>query len=38
MNDADWIGRSTMRQDIATPRLLAEFRATLKPWVFEGGG
>lgn len=36
MDYADWIGRSTTRLDIATPRLLAEFRATLKPWAFDG--
>ncbi len=29
-----WIGRRTVREDIATPRLAAEFRATLEPWLF----
>lgn len=30
MNDySDWIGRSTVREDTVTPRLLAEYRATL---------
>jgi 3-methylfumaryl-CoA hydratase len=31
----DWIGRSTVRDDIVTDRLLAEYRATLGAWLFE---
>ena len=31
----DWIGRGVARNDMATPRLLAEYRATLGPWLFE---
>lgn len=34
----DWIGRSLVREDVLTPRLLAEFRATLAPWLFDDGG
>ena len=34
---ADWIGRQTVREDIATPRLLAEYRATLGPYLFGAG-
>ena len=30
----DWIGRSLTREDVAAPRLLAEFRATLHPFLF----
>lgn len=32
---ADWIGRSVAREDVATPRLLAEYRACLRPFLFE---
>jgi 3-methylfumaryl-CoA hydratase len=40
MNDTfeNWIGRSQTRQDVASERLLAEYRATLAPHLFEGGG
>jgi 3-methylfumaryl-CoA hydratase len=31
----DWIGRSVTRLDVVTERLLAEFRATLSPHLFE---
>ena len=31
----DWIGRSITREDVATPRLLAEYRATLGDTLFE---
>lgn len=31
----EWIGRSTTRGDQVTPRSLAEYRATLGPWLFE---
>jgi 3-methylfumaryl-CoA hydratase len=31
----EWIGRSVVREDIATPRLAAEYRATLSPRLFE---
>lgn len=31
----DWAGRSVTREDIATPRLLAEYRATLPGLLFE---
>jgi len=31
----DWIGRGLVRHDVATARLLAEYRATLGPWLFE---
>jgi 3-methylfumaryl-CoA hydratase len=31
----DWIGRSITRRDVVTPRLLAEYRATLSPFLFE---
>lgn len=34
---SDWIGRSTTRSDVASSRLLAEFRATLSPFLFERG-
>lgn len=30
----DWIGRSVVRKDIVTPRLLAEYRATMTPFLF----
>jgi 3-methylfumaryl-CoA hydratase len=33
-----WIGRSLTREDVASERLLAEYRATLAPHLFEGGG
>lgn len=29
----DWIGRSVVREDIVTPRLLAEYRATMTPFL-----
>ncbi len=32
---ADWIGRSITRDDVVTPRLLAEYRAAMAPWLFE---
>ena len=32
---SDWVGRSITREDIATPRLLAEYRATMVPHLFE---
>jgi 3-methylfumaryl-CoA hydratase len=32
---ADWIGRSVVRDDVVTPRLLAEYRATLSPYLFQ---
>ena len=32
---ADWIGRSVTREDVATPRLLSEYRACLNPFLFE---
>lgn len=35
---ADWIGRSLVRRDAVTARLAAEYRATLSPFLFEGGG
>ena len=31
----NWIGRTTIRDDVVTPRLVAEFRATLAPHLFE---
>lgn len=31
----DWIGKSVIRQDIVTPRLLSEFHATLGGYLFE---
>jgi 3-methylfumaryl-CoA hydratase len=34
---ADWIGRSVTREDVVTPRLLAEYRATLGGHLFESG-
>lgn len=33
---SNWIGRSIIREDRASPRLLAEYRATLGPHLFEG--
>lgn len=35
---AGWIGRSVVREDIVTERLLAEYRSTLGPWLFETSG
>lgn len=32
---SDWIGRSVTRNDIVTARLLAEYRATMMPWLFK---
>ena len=32
-----WIGRSITRDDIVTARLLAEYRATMMPWLFGAG-
>lgn len=32
---ADWIGRSVTRDDVVTPRLVAEYRAAMTPWLFE---
>jgi 3-methylfumaryl-CoA hydratase len=32
---AEWIGRSVSRGDMASARLLAEYRATLGPWLFD---
>jgi 3-methylfumaryl-CoA hydratase len=32
---SDWIGRSIAREDIVTPRLIAEYRATMSPHLFE---
>ena len=29
----DWVGRSVTRSDLVTPRLLAEYRATLSPFL-----
>ena len=31
----DWIGNSVTRKDVVTERLLAEYRATLSPFLFE---
>jgi 3-methylfumaryl-CoA hydratase len=33
----NWIGRTTTRHDVVSERLLAEYRATLKGYLFEGG-
>lgn len=33
----DWVGRSVTRSDLVTLRLLAEYRATLSPFLFEAG-
>ncbi len=33
-----WIGRSVMRQDVVSERLIAEYRATLRGFLFENGG
>lgn len=30
-----WVGRSVVRQDVVTARLLAEYRATMAPYLFE---
>jgi 3-methylfumaryl-CoA hydratase len=30
-----WLGRSVVRQDVVTARLLAEYRATMAPYLFE---
>ena len=30
-----WIGRSVTRDDVVTPRLLAEYRATMAPFLFD---
>lgn len=35
---ASWIGRSVTREDVVTPRLLAEYRATLDPFLFNPAG
>lgn len=32
---SSWIGRSITRKDVVTERLLAEYRATMLPWLFE---
>lgn len=32
-----WTGRSVTREDVVTDRLLAEYRATLGPWLFAAG-
>lgn len=37
-NFASWIGRGVSREDVAAGRLIAEYRATLAPHLFEGGG
>lgn len=34
----DWIGRSISRDDMVTARLLAAYRATLAPYLFDDGG
>ena len=31
----DWIGRNITRWDIVTERLLAEYRVTMSPFLFE---
>ena len=33
-----WIGRSIVREDVVTARLMAEYRATLDPYLFDDGG
>ncbi len=33
-NFADWIGHSETREDVVTPRLVAEYRASLDPFLF----
>lgn len=33
-----WVGRSVTREDVVSERLIAEYRATLKGYLFEGGG
>ena len=35
MEFADWIGRSAVRDDTVTPRLLAEYRATMSPFLHQ---
>jgi len=30
-----WIGRQVVREDVATPRLAAEYRATMSPYLFQ---
>jgi 3-methylfumaryl-CoA hydratase len=37
-NFANWIGRSVTRKDAVTERLLAEYRATLEPFLFSPAG
>lgn len=32
---SSWIGRSVARRDVVSPRLLAEYRATLSPFLFD---
>lgn len=32
---SSWIGRAVCREDVVTPRLMAEYRATLGPWLFD---
>jgi 3-methylfumaryl-CoA hydratase len=32
---ADWIGRQTLRTDILSDRLIAHYRATLAPWLYD---
>lgn len=34
---ADWIGRTVTRHDVVTARLLAEYRATIVPFLFDEG-
>lgn len=34
----EWIGRSLVREDVVTARLMSEYRATLDPWLFDHGG
>lgn len=36
-NEADWIGRSISRSDQVTERILAEYHATLGPYLFDSG-
>jgi 3-methylfumaryl-CoA hydratase len=33
----DWIGHEVVRDDVITPRLAAEYRATMTPFLFETG-
>ncbi|MFN4143116.1 MaoC family dehydratase N-terminal domain-containing protein [Aestuariivirga sp.] len=37
-NFSDWIGRSLTREDIVTPRLLAEYRSTMATFLFDPDG